>query len=300
MSRALRYRLTGGYNGFINARQFNFPRPVFPRNFRYPDETISLERSLEVGATRIALYHDKGETDDHLWAWLPDFRALYTGDLFIWASPNCGNPQKAQRFPREWAQALRKMEALGAESLFPGHGPPILGADRVSRALQDTAELLETITEQTLEMMNAGATLAEVLDGVVMPEALLGRPYLRPVYDDPRFIVRNLWRLYGGWYDGNPSHLLPSSERRLARAFAEAAGGARRLAELAQEYAAAEDYALACEFVEFAWQSDPEAESVARMRSEIYRARARTESSLMAKGIFQAAARDSDQEEPAQ
>ncbi|MCS5636808.1 MAG: MBL fold metallo-hydrolase, partial [Myxococcota bacterium] len=23
-----RYRITGGYNGFINARQFNFPRPV--------------------------------------------------------------------------------------------------------------------------------------------------------------------------------------------------------------------------------------------------------------------------------
>ena len=289
-----RYRITGGYNGFINARQFNFPRPVFPRNFRYPDETVSLERVLEVGNARIELYHDKGETDDHLWAWLPDFKALYTGDLFIWASPNCGNPQKAQRFPREWAHALRKMEALGAESLFPGHGPPILGAGRVSQALQDAAGLLETITEQTLEMMNAGAPLAEILDGVIVPEDLLERPYLRPVYDDPRFIVRNLWRLYGGWYDGDPSHLLPSGERKLARALAEAVGGARRLAELAERYAASADYDLACEFVEFAWQADPGAEYVARTRSEIYRSRAGVESSLMAKGIFQAAARDSD------
>ena len=33
---------------------------------------------------------------------------LCTGDLFIWAAPNCGNPQKAQRFPWEWAVALRR------------------------------------------------------------------------------------------------------------------------------------------------------------------------------------------------
>ena len=292
-----RYVLTAGYNGFINARQFNFPRPVFPSKFRYPDETVSDARSLDIGGSRIELFHDKGETDDHLWAWLPDYRALYTGDLFIWASPNCGNPQKAQRFPREWAQALRKMEAQGAESLFPGHGPPIFGADRVSRALGDSAELLETITDQTLEMMNGGATLDDVLHGVEIPGALLERPYLRPIYDDPRFIIRNLWRLYGGWYDGNPAHLLPSPERRLARALAEMAGGAHKLADLAEQYAGDGDYPLACELVEFAWQGDPGAARVSRARSEIYRARAEAESSLMAKGIFNAAARDSESDE---
>ncbi len=289
-----RYLLTGGYNGHINARQFNFPKPLFPTKFRYPDETLSEKRILEVGEVRIELYHDKGETDDHIWAWLPARRALYTGDLFIWASPNCGNPQKAQRFPREWAAALRKMLELGAESLFPGHGPPIFGAQRVSRALEDSATLLETITEQTLEMMNAGSTLNDILHSVEIPEALVERPYLRPVYDDPRFIIRNIWRLYGGWYDGNPSHLLPSPEEKLARALARSSGGAKALAEIAGRYAADKDYSLACELVEFAWQADPGAAGVAQRRAEIYRARAQAESSLMAKGIFEAAARDSE------
>ena len=38
---------------------------------------------------------------------------------------------------------------------------------------------------------------------LAVPEALLERPYLRPIYDDPIFIVRTLWRLYGGgnWDD---------------------------------------------------------------------------------------------------
>jgi len=289
-----RYRLTNGYNAVINARQFNFPEPLFPMNYRYPDETVADSRSLEVGGVRIELHHDRGETDDHLWAWLPAQRSLYTGDLFIWASPNCGNPQKAQRYPREWSVALRKMEALGAENLFPGHGPPILGADRVSRALQDAAALLESITEQTLALMNEGATLNDLIHTVEAPRDLLERPYLRPIYDDPSFIVRNLWRLYGGWYDGNPAHLLPSPEGKLARALAEQCGGARNLALAAERQCEDGDLSLACELVELAWQANPGEFRIAGLRAKIYRARAEAESSLMAKGIFEAAARDSD------
>ena len=145
--------------------------------------------------------------------------------------------------------------------------------------------------------MNGGGTLDDILHGVEIPSALLERPYLRPIYDDPRFIIRNLWRLYGGWYDGNPAHLLPSPERRLARALAELVGGAHRLSDSAEQYAGDGDFSLACELVEFAWRADPTASGVSRARSEIYRARAEAESSLMAKGIFNAAARDSGPDE---
>jgi glyoxylase-like metal-dependent hydrolase (beta-lactamase superfamily II) len=288
-----RYRLTQGWNGIINQRQFGFPKPVFPGTFREPDETLREARTLEVGGVRVELFHDKGETDDHVWAWLPEEHTLYTGDLFIWAAPNCGNPQKAQRFPREWAVALRKMAALGAERLLPGHGPPILGAARVAQALGEAAELLERLVEQTLALMNQGARLDEVLQGVVLPERLLARPYLRPSYDDPRFIVRNLWRLYGGWWDGNPASLLPAPEAELARALAALAGGARALVTAAEREAAAERLDLACHLVELAVQAEPEDAAAHAARATIYAERRKRETSLMAKGIYGAAARDS-------
>jgi alkyl sulfatase BDS1-like metallo-beta-lactamase superfamily hydrolase len=291
-----RYQLTNGYNGHINKRQFGFAKPVFPKEYRYPDETVARERTLDVGGVTIELYHDKGETDDALWAWMPERKAIYTGDLFIWAAPNCGNPQKAQRYPREWAEALRKMAKLEPESLFPGHGPPILGAERVARALAESAELLETITEQTLSMMNEGAALNDILHSVKLPEELLERPYLRPIYDDPIFIVRTLWRLYGGWYDGNPAHLKPSKDAELARTLAAAAGGARRLAERAEECCADGDLALACELAEFAWRAEPDDEKTRSVRAAVYRESAKAESSLMAKGIYNAAARDCEPE----
>lgn len=288
-----RYVLTAGYNGVINQRQFGFEKPMFPRHFRHPDRLVGDRLDLEVGGVRVELHHDKGETDDHLWAWLPDFRALYTGDLFIWASPNCGNPQKVQRYPREWARGLRRMLELEAEWLLPGHGPPVVGAERVRQALDEAASLLETLCEQTLRMMNEGARLDDILHAVRLPEALLARPYLRPTYDDPLFVVRNLWRLYGGWYDGNPAHLKPAPDADLAATVAGLAGSPAELGRHAEALASAGRLDLACHLAEWAVQAAPADVALHGVRAEIYRARMQRETSLMAKGIYRAASRES-------
>jgi alkyl sulfatase BDS1-like metallo-beta-lactamase superfamily hydrolase len=285
-----RYQLTAGYNEVINRRQFG--AATWPTRYRLPDRTYRSELVLEVGGVRIELEHARGETDDHTWAFLPQKRLLCPGDLFIWASPNCGNPQKVQRYPREWARALRKMATRDAEQLFPGHGPPIFGAARVKQALEETAELLELLHDQTLGLMNQGARLNDILHEVKAPERLLARPYLRPVYDEPEFIVRNIWRLYGGWHDGNPAQLKPAREAAVAAELAALAGGAGRLASRAEELSAAGDHRLACHLIELAYQAAPKDGEIAALRSRIYQTRAGVETSLMARGVFTAAARE--------
>jgi alkyl sulfatase BDS1-like metallo-beta-lactamase superfamily hydrolase len=287
-----RYRMTAGYNGLVNARQFRLPGFVWPTNYRYPDVTYRSTTTLDIGGVHFELSHARGETDDHTWTWLPEQKVLCPGDLFIWASPNCGNPQKVQRYPLEWARALRTMAGHGAELLCPGHGYPIRGAARVTQALAETAELLESLHEQVLAMMNAGARLDDILHTVRAPAHLLARPYLRPVYDEPEFVVRNIWRLYGGWYDGNPAHLKPPAERALAAEIAELSGGAGRLAERAQALADRGELALACSLVEMAAQAAPSDDGIRAVRSAVYRKRAEREVSTMSKGIYAAASEE--------
>ncbi len=108
------------------------------------------------------------------------------------------------------------------------------------------------------------------------------------------FIVRNLWRLYGGWYDGNPSHLKPAPDRLVGVELAEIAGGAGKLASRAATAAARGDHALACHLAEWSWLAKPEDREVNRIREAVYRDRSDLETSLMAKSIFLAAARDSE------
>ena len=86
--------------------------------------------------------------------------------------------------------------------------------------------MLESLHDQTVAMMNEGARLDDIVNSIDYPTDLLEKPYLQPVYDEPEFVVRNTWRLYGGWYDGNPANLKPAPEAEVARAVAELAGGA--------------------------------------------------------------------------
>jgi alkyl sulfatase BDS1-like metallo-beta-lactamase superfamily hydrolase len=288
-----RYKLTAGYNAWINRRQFGTPDLEWPTEYRYPDETYREAIVLEIGGERFELHHARGETDDHTWTWIPSREVLCPGDLFIWAAPNAGNPQKVQRYPYEWATALREMAALGAEVLLPGHGMPVIGEEHVRTALTETAELLQSLHDQTVALMNEGARLDEILRTVRPPADLIARPYLRPTYDDPEFVVRNVWRLYGGWWDGNPATLKPASDSELARELAALVGGADRLAQRARELAVRGETRLAGHLVELAVQADPGAASVHAVRAEVLERRAQEETSLMAKGIFGWAAKES-------
>jgi alkyl sulfatase BDS1-like metallo-beta-lactamase superfamily hydrolase len=288
-----RYRVTAGYNEVINRRQFRAGGLRWPTEYRYPDETYRDARTLDLGDATFELTHAKGETDDATWTWIPERKVLCAGDLFIWCTPNAGNPQKVQRYPAEWARALRAMAKLEAEVLLPGHGWPILGADRIREALTHTAELLHSLAAQTIALMNAGARLDEALHTVTVPERLASLPYLQPVYDEPEFIVRNVWRLYAGWYDGNPANLKPAPERALAEEVAALAGGAGTLAERAAALSESGDHRLAGHLAEWALQAAPDDPAVRRTHTVVYEKRAEAEASTMAKGIFNWAADES-------
>ncbi len=86
--------------------------------------------------------------------------------------------------------------------------------------------------------------------------------------------MRNIWRLYGGWYDGDPSHLKPAPAAALAPELADLAGGAARLADRARELAAAGDLRLAGHLAELAAQAAPDDKGVHAARAEVFGARA--------------------------
>lgn len=297
-----RYNLTNGYNQVINERQFGqFRRRGYdiaaeqrflPESSPKPDTTYRDTLALNIGGLDVELKHARGETDDHTWAWIPERKAICAGDFFIWNFPNAGNPQKVQRYPREWAAAMREMAAQGAELFLPAHGLPIGGADRIRNVLTDVADALEFLCTETIKMMNEGARLNDIVHSVKIDEAVLEKPFLKPMYDEPEFVVRNIWRLYGGWYDGNPANLKPADDAALAKEVAALAGGATALANKAQSIAET-DIRVACHLVEMAVQADPENSSAHAIRAEIYQKRRGQETSLMAKGIFGSAANES-------
>lgn len=300
-----RYRLTNAWNIAINQRQFGGTKGEMSASMgqgsRFiPDRTLDVTDSFResmsatFGDDTVEFRHARGETDDHLWAWNPNHRWIATGDFIIWNFPNAGNPQKVQRFPIEWAAALRDMIAVEPELLLPAHGLPIGGKERIARVLDDIATALEDLVQQVLTMMNAGETLDTIVHTARVPQHLLDRPYLQPFYDEPEFVVHNVWRQFGGWWDGAPSRLKPARDAAVAIELSSLVGGADVLARRAEDLAKSGDLRLACHLIDFAGWAAPDDPDVHSIRAGIYEMRRKSEMSLMSKGIFRGAARESE------
>ena len=310
-----RYSTTNGLNVRINRRQFGGIKSdmkpnsgnmrealaldegaqyfIPPATLR-PDQSFVDQLTITAGDTVVEFHHARGETDDHLWGWIPEKKWIFTGDFVIWNYPNAGNPQKVQRYALEWAQALRKMISQGPELLLPAHGLPIEGKARIAMVLDDIATSLESLVMQVIDMMNTGETLDTIIHSVKVPQSILDKPYMRPFYDEPEFVVRNIWRLYGGWWDGAASRLKPAPDAVVAQELAALAGGANVLMNRALEIADS-DLRLACHLADLAGWAEPENAGIHANRAAIYDKRRRSELSLMSKGIFKAAARESEE-----
>ncbi len=296
-----RYGLMHGLNARINQRQFGLPQPIFPDRFTWPTLLVRERLVQRLGDEELVFTAARGETDDALWIWLPARRMLFTGDLIIWQAPNCGNPQKVQRYPEDWADALEAMAGCEAEWLFPGHGLVVHGVDAVRRVLTETARYLRVLCDDVRRRLNAGEMPEDIVHAVAPDPELATRPFLQATYDHPQFIVRNLLRLWGGWWSGNPAELLPAPPAAQAAEVVRLAGGVDAVVARARQLLETGDAQLASHLVEWATRAAPESRAAQELRRDVYRRRLAEATSLMARGIFRAAMHDAERalgEEP--
>ena len=291
-----RYKMTAGYNAVINQRQFKAPGLRWPMEYRYPDETYRTTLTLTIAGEPFELHHARGETDDGTWVWVPERRILCAGDLFIWASPNCGNPQKVQRYARDWAAAFRTMAQLDAGSAAARartphrrRGSRAAGADRRGRAARVVARPDADDDERGRAPRRHRAHGARTR-ALARASVLAGRCTTS----------RNSSCATSGACTAAGTTVIrrtssPRRPGRVAEELAALAGGALRLAERAREIAAEGDLRLAGHLAEMAAQAAPDDKSVHEVRAEIFGARAREEASTMSKGVFSWAEHESRQ-----
>jgi glyoxylase-like metal-dependent hydrolase (beta-lactamase superfamily II) len=284
-----RYRLTHGLNEVINRRQFGTDSLQFPDTYDWPTLTFRDGLVQRIGDLEVRYSAAKGETDDHCFVWLPERRYLFCGDLIIWRSPNCGNPQKVQRYPVEWAEALEKMAALDAEWLFPGHGLVVKGRNEVRRVLTETAQYLRGIIDQVLARLNAGEAPDDIFHAVNSYPELASRPYLRELYDHPKFIVRNLIRRWGGWWNGHAADLFPATAQRQSIEIATLAGGVGPLVARGRDLLTTGDLEMASHIAEWASRANPADPAAQHLKRDVYERRTDATANLMAQGIYRGA-----------
>ena len=105
--------------------------------------------------------------------------------------------------------------------------------------------------------------------------------------------MRNVWRLYGGWYDGEPDNLLPAPRAEQAREWVTLAGGLEAVLARARSWPAPGTTASpATSSIRRAVR--PASAEAHELRAEVYAARSAEQVSSMARNIFGHAAISSD------
>jgi alkyl sulfatase BDS1-like metallo-beta-lactamase superfamily hydrolase len=226
-----KYRMLDKYHAWLNAQQFasmlgdRQQAPITSLETLNP--TIIMKGNdatfnFELGGIKFELYHDKGETDDSIWLWIPDKKLICTGDLMISSYPNVGNPYKVQRYPHDWALAMERMMEKDAEYLLPGHGRLIEGKENVREVLSITAEAMHFVHDEVVKRMNEGKWFEQIYHEMleIFPDKFKNHYILQPIYGCYQFAIHAAYRLYHGWYNtGNPTDLFPAKSEDIASEF---------------------------------------------------------------------------------
>lgn len=86
-----------------------------------PDHPVREHAELDLGGRRLSLcFLGRGHTDHDLVVHVPDAATVLAGDLVEVGAP----PAFEESHPFAWPATLGRLEALGADTVVPGHGAP--------------------------------------------------------------------------------------------------------------------------------------------------------------------------------
>ena len=247
-------RLRGLYSKTYSQRLEDWPDDE--SDIVWPTQTYKDTLELEIGGERFILNHDRGETDDHTWVWVPGRKVLCSADFFIHHLGNLGNPKRVQRHVEESAFALEEMAELGAEIALPGHGEPIYGSEEIKTVFLTMAEIWKSIVEQTIDGLNAGLSKDAIFRSIELTDDLADYPPASPCYSSVEDFSRMIIRQYTGWWDFVPANLDPASLQAQGQEIASLAGGVDVLMDRALELIDT-DVQMACHYAQWAYNVDP-------------------------------------------
>ncbi|WP_405780931.1 alkyl/aryl-sulfatase [Streptomyces sp. NBC_00859] len=133
------------------------------------------------------------------------------------------------RDPSAWARYLTETLRLFAgdfDTVFASHHWPTWGQERAVRFLEEQRDTYAYLHDQSVRLINAGLTGAEIAEELRFPEALDRAWHARGYYGTLSHNAKAVYQRYMGWFDGNPAHLWPHPPVEAAGRYVEFMGGA--------------------------------------------------------------------------
>lgn len=177
--------------------------------------------------------------------YLPEQKAFCGAELVSRNMHNIYTLRGAKvRDARLWSSFIDEAKTLfsDADVYFGSHHWPLWGQENIQEFLTVQRDTYKFIHDQTVRLMNRGATPREIADQLRLPPELNQAFHNQGYYGTVSHNAKAVYQHYLGWFTANPAQLNPLPESESARRYVQMMGGADKVLEKAlQEFEAASD-----------------------------------------------------------
>ena len=239
---------------------------------RYVEKDIE---EFEVDGVRMIFqYTPNTEAPREMNTYIPEMKALWMAENVTSTLHNIYTLRGAQvRDPLGWSKYIN--EALyrfgqEAEVMFASHHWPRWGNDRIQEVLRGQRDLYAHMNNQVLHLANQGVTINEIHNVYEVPRSLQNKWFCRGYHGSPQHNSRGVVQRYLGFWDCNPTTLIPLSPKDSAPLYVEMMGGSEKIMARGRQLHDEGRYLHAQEIVNKLVQAEPQNQAAKDLLADIF------------------------------
>jgi alkyl sulfatase BDS1-like metallo-beta-lactamase superfamily hydrolase len=165
--------------------------------------------------------------------WFPEKKAFWAAENITGTIHNIYTLRGALvRDALAWSKYINESLYLfgrKAEVMFASHSWPRWGNERVQEVMRGQRDMYAHLNNQVLHLANQGVTINEIHNVYEVPESLQQQWYARGYHGSFEHNSRGVLNRYLGYWDGNPTTLIPLSPSDSAPLYVEMMGGSDKI-----------------------------------------------------------------------
>jgi len=206
--------------------------------------------------------------------YFPDMKAFWAAENIVATVHNIYTLRGALvRDALEWSKQINvALQKFGKEAdvMFASHSWPRWGNDRVQEVMRGQRDIYAHLNNQVLHLANKGVTINEIHNIYEPPVSLQNQWYTRSYHGSNEHNSRAVINRYLGYWDANPTTLIPLSPADSAPLYVEMMGGAKKIMKKGQKLYADGEYKLAQEILNKLVYAEPDNQKAKDLLADVF------------------------------
>ncbi|MGK7906379.1 MAG: alkyl/aryl-sulfatase [Synechococcus sp.] len=240
--------------------------------------TISIEGDIEeltIDGVRMIFQNTPGtEAPAEMNTYFPDLKAFWAAENITGTIHNIYTLRGAPvRDALEWSRQINNALYLfgqEAEVMFSSHSWPRWGNDRIQEVMRTQRDTYANLNNGVMHLANQGVTINQVHNVYEVPESLQQQWAARSYHGSVQHNSRAVINRYLGYWDGNPTTLIPLSPEDSAPLYVEMMGGAEPIIARGRELYIEGDYLNAQEILNKLVYAEPENQQAKDLLADVF------------------------------